>query len=993
MSNEKALWSTLGGQGLASGAGIASPWQDYASAYAPTSIKTAMQLCEILYLRQGIYKKASERIVDYFLTKPIFRSQDDNERKKFEKVMTLDFGIMENLRDAGIDKMCFHGDTRAITKNGVFKIRDLAGTTVDALSQGGVYRPAEFKSFGQQRLMEVEFSDGSILLATPEHEWVAKNCSGRDVRVPTLSLRKGYRIERTVAPRPDKNDDFYEGVRHGFTFGDGSLYNDGRQAAAYFFGDKDAELLKHFEGHGCEPLGPDEAGKRTVNGLPPHYKNLPKTQVSASYWYGFVCGFLAADGSADIYGCAVLTQKSRATLEFILEQLPRIGMVGGPVRKQDRVAEFVRDDGRVDVYDGEMHFLTLLKRFMQVDDFLLTKHRENFLANPPSQEYGRFIGVHDVRETGIVDEVFCCVEMETHTFVVGNGILSGNCYGNNFLSIHLPFSRVLRCVTCSSEQKMVMPNGKMAEFHFSNVDYSFHARCNSCKTVMRHMVRDYPNKDAKKIKLVRWDPKRITIEQNDITRDKRFWLEIDPTVMNKVRSGDPFTLATLPWSFITAIKNNQKYLFNNSRFFHSYDTTLAGVNLNGWGIPPILSAFRNFFRLQVLYRYDEVMKMDYIVPLRIVSPSIMKSSAGNNIMEINLRNFAQEAMSAVQRHKVDGADWNFFPFPVNYQAIGGEGMQLDQSTRDTIQNEEDRLLNVRGIPPELYRGSLTLVNAPVGLRLFEAGNSAFVGDMNRIMQWICTTVAKFMDTGDHEVSLDRVTITDNLDDKAWRLQAAMTGAISKETGLGPIGINAEEEGRRVIQEQMRDQKEQQKAQQEMQMETLSLGSEDQSAQQGQQPAGGGMTPMDLEAQGDEMARTLLDPAMPEQNRRQQLSALRTSNPTLHAIVIKKMDQYRNQAGGLGQAAGFQQLGIGQPQQQQKVASLEAISELMVRLNQAFPIPKEAAYNHSIVMPKDSSKMRITVWNKGASFPVLISQSDLSEPIETLVTEIKRTIEM
>jgi hypothetical protein len=507
------------------------------------------------------------------------------------------------------------------------------------------------------------------------------------------------------------------------------------------------------------------------------------------------------------------------------------------------------------------------------------------------------------------------------------------------------------------------------------------------------MVRDYPNKDAKKIRLVRWDPKRITIEQNDITRDKRFWLEIDPTVMNKVRSGDPFTLATLPWSFITAIKNNQKYLFNNSRFFHSYDTTLAGVNLNGWGIPPILSAFRNFFRLQVLYRYDEVMKMDYIVPLRIVSPSIMKSSAGNNIMEINLRNFAQEAMAAVQRHKVDGADWNFFPFPVNYQAIGGEGAQLDQSTRDTIQAEEDRLLNVRGIPPELYRGSLTLVNAPVGLRLFEAGNSSFVGDMNRIMQWICTTVAKFMDTGDHEVSLDRVTITDNLDDKAWRLQAAMTGAISKETGLGPIGINAEEESRRVIQEQMREQKEQQKAQQEMQMETLSLGSDDQSAQQGQQPAGGGMTPMDLESQGDEMARTLLDPAMPETNRRQQLSALRTSNPTLHAIVIKKMDQYRNQGGTLGQAAGLQQLGIGQPQQQQKVASLEAISELMVRLNQTFPIPKEAAYNHSIVMPKDSSKMRITVWSKGASFPVLISQSDLSEPIETLVTEIKRTIEM
>jgi hypothetical protein len=562
------------------------------------------------------------------------------------------------------------------------------------------------------------------------------------------------------------------------------------------------------------------------------------------------------------------------------------------------------------------------------------------------------------------------------------------CYGNNFLSIHLPFTRVLRCRQCKSERKMVDSSGRILPFAFSTVDYGFSARCDSCRTVTRHMVRDYPNKDAKKIRLVRWDPKRITIEQNPITQDRRYWLDIDPAVVSKVRSGDPFILSTLPWSFIAAIKSNQKYLFDNSRFFHSFDSTLAGVNLNGWGIPPILSAFRNFFRLQMLYRYDEVMKMDYIIPLRIVSPAIMKSSAGNSVMEINLRNFANEAMSAVQRHKVDGADWNFFPFPVNYQAVGGEGLQLDQTTRDTIQSEEDRLLNVRGIPPELYRGSITLVNAPVGLRLFEAGNSSLVNDTNRIMQWISTVVAKFMDTGDHEASLERVTITDNLDDKAWRLQAAMTGAISKETGLGPIGINAEEEERRVIQEAMRQQKAQAEAQQEAQMEALSLGSDDASAQSGQ-AAGGGMTPMDVEAQGDEMARTLLDPAMPEQHRRQQLSALRNSNPTLHAIVIKKMDQYRGQMGTANPAAGAAALGIGQPQQ--KLANIEGITELMVRLSQAFPIPKAASYNHSISMPPDSNRVLLTVWSKEASYPVILSQSDLTGSIEALVTEIKKTI--
>lgn len=556
------------------------------------------------------------------------------------------------------------------------------------------------------------------------------------------------------------------------------------------------------------------------------------------------------------------------------------------------------------------------------------------------------------------------------------------CYGNSFLSMQMPFTRALRCVQCKSEKNMITRRGEVTPFEF-RPDYTFYMRCEKCKRIQRCMVHEYANRDAKKIQMARWDPKRITIEMNPFSMDARYWLDIDPELISKVRRGDPWILATTPWSVIQAIKNNQKYLFDNDYFLHLRESSLAGLHMGGWGIPSILSAFKNFFRLQVLYRYDETMKMDYIVPLRILSPAENKVQAGNDLMNISMGSFTQHAQQAVRRHRVDGADWNFFPFPVNYQAIGGEGAQLDQSTRDTISAEEDRLLNTRGIPPELYRGTLTLQNAPVGLRLFEAGHTALVADLNKTAQFASNAVARWMQSGDHEVELERCTITDNLDDKAWRLQAAMSGAISKETGLSPLGIDAEEEEVRVIQEQIRQQKAQQKAQQDAQMEAMSLDTQNQQAESGQSQ--GGMTPMDIESQGEESAKQLLDPTLPESNRRQQLAALRNSNPTLHAVVIKKMEELRGRAGTAGQAAGLQAMGIGQKQGHLSAWDVGPDVHQLARVRRSaemfFP-PKRA---HRVHLTPDSSRLALYLDLEVGTLPIFLKESDLQgNPFDFMV---------
>ena len=183
---------------------------------------------------------------------------------------------------------------------------------------------------------------------------------------------------------------------------------------------------------------------------------------------------------------------------------------------------------------------------------------------------------------------------------------------------------------------------------------------------------------------------------------------------------------------------------------------------------------------------------------------------------MGMQNFMGQAAQAVSRHRVDGADWTFFPFAVNYQAIGGEGQSLDQTTRDTITAEEDRLLNIRGAPPEFYRSNMTMQVAPVMLRLFERGHMPLINGFERLIRWLVDAIAHHTNNGSYEASLEPVTIADNVEDKMWRLQAAQSMLISKETGFGPMGVNPREEEKRIVDEQMRQQALQQKAQQDMQ---------------------------------------------------------------------------------------------------------------------------------------------------------------------------------
>src|SRR6266516_4536240 len=200
------------------------------------------------------------------------------------------------------------------------------------LARDGTWVEAPFRSFGVQPLMRLVVTRNGQrkeLFATPEHRWFVR--SGKDQRkvreVVTSDLRRGHRLAskfpgssvRRTTPSPF-------GIAHGITFGDGS--RNGRGSMAQLDPIKDVQLLKWFP----NSLVTDYPDRLLVHHLPAFFKELPPLRESGPYLYGFLAGYLAADGHVAKDGTVMLNCASRATLKYCRAIYPRleIGTSGVP---------------------------------------------------------------------------------------------------------------------------------------------------------------------------------------------------------------------------------------------------------------------------------------------------------------------------------------------------------------------------------------------------------------------------------------------------------------------------------------------------------------------------------------------------------------------------------------------------------------------------------------------------------------------------------------
>jgi hypothetical protein len=527
-------------------------------------------------------------------------------------------------------------------------------------------------------------------------------------------------------------------------------------------------------------------------------------------------------------------------------------------------------------------------------------------------------------------------------------------YGNAFTSLLVPFRRYLSCQSCGLEMPLEQVyNSKQCAFKWQ--EFQFHATCPKCKKTgeWRHIDRRSGDNNSMHVK--RWSPHEIDILWDPYTDECSYVWKIPQDYRALIKAGHLHHLERASWEVIQAIKNEQNLMFDKGVIYHLKEDALAGMRNRGWGISRVLANFRQAWYYQILHRYNEAIALDYVIPFRVITPAPRGGDAqsADPVHTINLSNFSARVQAMLRARRTDPARWNVLPFPVNYQALGGDASQL--APKDLLDQALETLLKCIGMPVELFNGTLTLQAAPAALRLFEANWGHLPHNLNRFLTELAAHIAKVMSWEPVGVKLTRVTHADDLNRQMAKLQLMQGQMISKTTGLKSVGVDYEEEAKRMLEEeriyaeeQERMQKEMEQAQQMKDLSqsgnmTLNMGQAGAGAT-GMPPAAGAApapaggqpggpmapgqptavdqflmqrtnapniprTPEDLQQQAQLIAHQLL--SLPETLKDSELIKLKRGDATMHALVTSIIDDIRQQARSQGGAMVMAQQ-YGQP---------------------------------------------------------------------------------
>ena len=506
--------------------------------------------------------------------------------------------------------------------------------------------------------------------------------------------------------------------------------------------------------------------------------------------------------------------------------------------------------------------------------------------------------------------------------------------GVSFNSVVMPIRRYLYCASCPGTQYPLKKVALTPEFKFSWSNFEFHATCPQCGLASAWKHVDRRGDEESSIVIKRWNPHEIEILHDQFSNRRAYIWKIPEEYRKQIREGKVFHLEEAPWEVIQAIKSGDNFLFEPGVIFALINEPLAAVVTNGWGLALSITNYRQAWHAQMLRRYNEAICTEFLVPFRVISPQSKGGDPTTDpVFSGNLRNFATETRSMIRRHRRDPGQIQVSPFAVEYQLLGGEANQL--APFQLIDQATDALLNASGVPAELYKGTLTIQAAPAALRLFESHWSWLVDELNSFLQYVVETIGKLLGWEPVDCSLETVRTADDLNRQMAKLQLMMSGQLSQQSGLKALGANFQQEQDQLIEEKEYVDKKTQEMQDyesgiaQMNQMAGSLtgpggqyGQQAAQAQGGQQSAqgggggggGGAQGPEQIEDQASQIAQQLQ--AMPESQRKSELTSIKGQSPVLHAVVKEKLEDQKSQQ---GQGQPGQQPGTPQAQGQPKLA--------------------------------------------------------------------------
>lgn len=416
------------------------------------------------------------------------------------------------------------------------------------------------------------------------------------------------------------------------------------------------------------------------------------------------------------------------------------------------------------------------------------------------------------------------------------------CYGNSFVTLLTPTTRILVCPRCGSSTPIADMAEKSKIYGLRIIGKKFHARClGNCHLGSGYdgpfIVDHLEKEDDSNLKLIHWSPKFIEIQPSIVTGECDYYWRIQQELVDSIKRLNPLDLSLTPWSMLEAILEGLPiFKFRKDSIFHMKDPCLAGLPNGGWGIGRVIRSYRELWGLQLYKCHNEALCVDYVIPTRFITPDLTSGSSGgstpiNAYMSEDLADF-QASIDAAQRTKrVDPAAWHFLPFPIRSTILGGDAKSLIMP--DMQQAAVDSVLNANGIPVQFYRGDLQLQTAGVSLRLFEASQYQLTDNISRFLRWLAYQLFKRRSWPLLKLSLRRGAYADNIERLMMKLQLAQSQWLSREEALKDLSVDSDTQRRQIQEEAKLDMKMQQQLAEEA--ESASFG---QTISQGVSPLTG-----------------------------------------------------------------------------------------------------------------------------------------------------------
>lgn len=481
------------------------------------------------------------------------------------------------------------------------------------------------------------------------------------------------------------------------------------------------------------------------------------------------------------------------------------------------------------------------------------------------------------------------------------------CYGNGMARIHFPFDRFLIDDRSGTRTSYALEFfGRQAKYDFRSMTYTVPDPLHAGGHV-RLPFRDQRSRDSARIKMIRLNPRFVTIQHNVLSGSSNYIYRFDPEFISDVKKGRLYVVNETPLPMLQAIKNSKDFLFDRDAIFHLKAPTVSGISNAGWGMPGTIANYRNLHQLQVYRKIDEAVGLDYMLPFRLFSPNPQNGSGNSGMDSLINSRWSGEIRKIIKNRRVDKFAMHSLPFPVNYQEFGAEGKTL--TPKDMMEYQTTAMLDGMGYPQELFKGSLTWMQVPTAMRLFENSFMFLHLGFNSMAGWATRKIRAYLNQPQMDVRLQKPSMADSLERKQLIFQLGAMGEISRETAYSSLGIDDPvAEMRKRLTEDLAIQKNQMKMQTDFQkeVETGSLMAPEtpDGSAAGSAPgmsSAGNITPSDAAGQADQLAQYWLSiPSTGE--RTQAMNAVRGQNESLYYVAKGKMERMKSQGASQGRAS-------------------------------------------------------------------------------------------